>query len=56
MSPECDKQQIVDASSVPPLEGDLVKEGKGIKTLTPKQLLTRLLVFLAQIKAKFNSY
>ena len=51
MSSECNKEQIVDLSSMPLLEGDVVKEGKGIKTLTPKQLLTRLLVFLAQVKA-----
>ena len=42
---------------MPPLEGDEeVKEGKGLKILTPNKLLTRLPVLLAQIKARNNSY
>ena len=32
------------------------REGKGIKILTPKKLLTRLTILLAQIKAGNNSY
>ena len=37
---------------MPGLEGDEeVKEGKGSKNLTPKKLLTRLPILLAQIKA-----
>ena len=41
---------------MPPLEEDQeeVKEGKGLKILTPNQLLTRLPVLLAQIKAGNN--
>ena len=41
-----------------PLENDKeqVKEGKGLKTLTPKKLLTRPPILLAQIKAGNNSY
>ena len=41
-----------------PLEGDEeeVKEGKGLKVLTPNKLLTRLSILLAQIKAGKNSY
>ena len=44
-------------SDMPPVEGDQeeVKEGKGLKFLTPNKLLTRLLIFLAQIKAGNNS-
>ena len=42
---------------MPPLEGDKeVKEGKRLKVLTPNKLLTRLPLFLAQIKAGNNSY
>ena len=41
-----------------PLENDKkqVKEGKGLKILTPKKLLTRPPILLAQIKAGNNSY
>ena len=41
---------------LPPLEGDKeeVKEGKGLKILTPNKLLTRLPILLAQIKAGNN--
>ena len=41
---------------MPPLEEDQeeVKEGKGLKILTPNKLLTRLPVLLAQIKAGNN--
>ena len=42
---------------MPLLEGtEEVKEGKGLKILTPDKLLTRLLILLAQIKAGKNSY
>ena len=42
---------------MPALESDEeVKEGKGLKILTPYKLLTRLLILLAQIKAGNNSY
>ena len=39
-------------------EGDEegVKEGKGLKVLTPNKLLTRLPILLAQVKAGSNSY
>ena len=42
---------------MPLLEGDEeeVREGKGIKILTPSKLLTRLAILLAQIKAGNNS-
>ena len=41
-----------------PLEGDEeeVKERKELKTLTPKKLLTKLLILLTQIKTGSNSY
>ena len=42
---------------MPPLEGDEeVKEGKGLKILTPNKFLTRLSILLAQIKSENNSY
>ena len=42
---------------MPPLEGDeRVKEGKGLKIISPNKLLTRLPILLALIKAGNNSY
>ena len=42
---------------MPPPEGgeEEVKEGKGLKVLTPNKLLTRLPVLLAQIETGNNS-
>ena len=45
-----DKGESADLSDMPPLEGN-EKEGKGLKILTPNQLLTRLQTLLAQIKS-----
>ena len=52
-----DKEEFVDLSEMPPPEGDKeeVREGKGIKVLTPNKLYTRLPILLAQIKAGNNS-
>ena len=41
---------------MPPLEGEEVKEEKGLKVLTPSKLLTRLPILMAQIKSGNNSY
>ena len=41
---------------MPPLGGDEVKEGKGLKISTPKKFLTRFPILLAQVKAGNNSY
>ena len=43
---------------MPPVESDEedVKEGKGLTILTSSKLLTRLPIFVAQIKAGNNSY
>ena len=51
-----DKEESVAFSDMPPLGGDEeeVKEGKGLKILTPNRLLTRLPILLAQIKAVNN--
>ena len=52
-----DKKESVDLSDMPQLEGDKeVKEGTGLKILTPNKLLTRLPILLAQIKAENNIY
>ena len=52
-----DKGESVDLSDLLPLESDKekVREGKGIKILTPDKLFTRLPLLLAQIKAGNNS-
>ena len=40
---------------MPPIEGDEeVKEGKGLKILTPKKLLTRLPILSAEVKSGNN--
>ena len=52
-----DKEESTDLSDMPSLEGDKeeVKEGKGLKILTPKKLLDSLPILLAQTKAENNS-
>ena len=64
---EGDRTEINNIPSLPPLEGDEeefvdiqpiavpgVKEGKGLKILTPSKLLTRLSVLVAWRKAMNN--
>ena len=41
---------------MPPRGDEEVKEGKELKILIPKKLLTRLPILLAQIKAENNLY
>ena len=50
--------KFIDIPDTPPLDDDEeeVKEGKGLKILTPNKLLTRLPIWLAQLKAENNSY
>ena len=51
-----DKEKSVDLSDMLPLEGyEEVKDGTGLKLLTPNKLLTRHPILLAQIKAGDNS-
>ena len=52
-----DLEVSVDLSDMPLLDDDEeeVKEGKGLKILTPTKLLTRFPALLAQIKAANNS-
>ena len=48
--------EFIDIPDMPALESDEeVKEGKGLKILTPYKLLTRLPILLAQIKAGNSS-
>ena len=55
---EDDKEDIADISILLSVEVDEkeAKEGKGLKTLPPIKLLTRLPVLLAQIKTGSNYY
>ena len=50
-------EELVDIPSIPPLEGDEeeVKEGQGLKFLTPSKLFTRLPILLTEIKVRNNS-
>ena len=52
-----DKEEIIDIISMSLLEDneEKVKEGKAIKILTQRKLITRLPVLLAQIKAGNDS-
>ena len=46
-----------ESTDAPPIEGnEEIKEGKGLKILTPNKLLTRLPILLAQTNAGNNSY
>ena len=52
-----DNKESVDLPDMPSLEdNEKVKEGKGLKILTPNKLLTTLSILLAQIKAGNNSF
>ena len=53
-----ESDEFFDIPDMPPLEGDEeeVKEGKGLKILTPNKLLTRLPILLTQIRAGNNPY
>ena len=52
ITPKSDeKEKPADSSSMPPLKSDQgeIKEGKGLKILTPNKLYTRLQVLLSQM-------
>ena len=57
-SRKSDKEKPVDLSNMTLLQGnkEQVKEGKELKIFTPNNLLTRLLILLAQTKSGHNSY
>ena len=44
-----DKEESADLNDMPPLEGDEEEVKKGLKSLTPNKLLTRLTILLAKI-------
>ena len=52
-------QGEIDTSGMPPLESEKDAEkrqkGKGLKTITPKQMITRLPILLSQLQAGNNS-
>ena len=50
-------KKFTDLPPMSPLEGneEELKEGKGLKILTPNKLLTRLPLLLVEIKAGTNS-
>ena len=51
-SRKSEKEESVDLSDIPPLEDDNeIKEGKGLNSLIPNKLLTRLPILLAHIEA-----
>ena len=53
---ESDENEEIDTTTMPDLESEeSATEGKGIKILTPKQVLHRLPISLAQLKAGNNS-
>ena len=49
-----EKEELDDGVSMPKLEDEEVKEGTGIKILTPNKPLARLPVLLAQMKTGNN--
>ena len=52
-----DKEESVDLSDIPPLEGDKkVTERKGLNILTQNKLSTKRVILLAQIKSGKNSF
>ena len=52
-----EKEECTDIPQMPALEGtEEVKEGEGLKILTPNKFLTRFPILLAQTKAGDNSY
>ena len=55
---DCEEEEYIDLSEMPPLESDEeeLKKGKRLKFLTPNKLLARFPILLAQIKAGKNSY
>ena len=54
MWPLKDDEEFVDTEQMSLLKGDAekVKQGKGLKILTPDKLLTRLPILLPQIKVE----
>ena len=52
---ESDENEDIDTTDIPDLEREESIKGKGLKMLTPNQIVSRLPIFLAQLKAGINS-
>ena len=52
---ESDENEDIDTTDIPDLESEESITGKGLKILTPNQIVSRLPIFLAQLKAGINS-
>ena len=52
---ESDENEDIDTTDIPDLESEESIKGKGLKILTPNQIVSRLPIFLAQLKAGINS-
>ena len=56
MEKESDENEEIDTTNMPDLESEeSVTKGQGLKILTPNQMLSRLPITLAQLKAGNNS-
>ena len=51
-----DSDEFINIPDMPPIGSDKIVYGKGLKILTPNNLLTRLPKLLAKIKSGSNSY
>ena len=52
---ESDENEDIDTTDMPDLESEESLKGKGLRILTPNQMLNRLPITLAQLKAGNNS-
>ena len=51
---ESDENEDIDTTDMPDLESEESLKGKGLRILTPNQMLSRLPITLAQLKAGDN--
>ena len=51
---ESDENEDIDTTDIPDLESEESIKGKGLKILTPNQILSRLPISLAQLEAGNN--
>ena len=54
MEKESDENEDIDTTDIPDLESEESIKGKGLKILTPNQILSRLPISLAQLEAGNN--
>ena len=55
MEKESDENEEIDTTNMPDLESEKSTKAQGLKILTPNQMLSRLPITLAQLKAGNNS-